>query len=207
MTWAVMPKCPRVSTRRCETRWIGVRRLADALAEPLQQRRLRQQPLTLLGVVEGERRVRLTGLAGRRPRPARAARPRRPRPRVPGAASRAAARRRSPAPPRARPRGAGCACSPPGRTRAAGDTAVRIRSKASLVGDSSGSTTCVGASSRRRAPSASAWLRAARPAAAPAAVTPLREWSAHCLQRRAGGQEHAGDEAARRPARPRRCAR
>ena len=45
---------------------------------------------------------------------------------------------------------------------------------------SSGSTTRVGAPRPGgRAPNASAWLRAARPAAAPAAATPLREWSAH----------------------------
>ena len=58
---------------------------------------------------------------------------------------------------------------------AAGVTDVRMRSEASRVGDSSRSTSRVPAVSLRRAPSASAWVRAARPALA----TPSRECVAH----------------------------
>ena len=58
---------------------------------------------------------------------------------------------------------------------AAGLMDVRMRSLASMVGDSSSSTTRVPAASLRRAPMASAWLRAARPALA----TPCLECAAH----------------------------
>ena len=57
----------------------------------------------------------------------------------------------------------------------AGRMEVCMRSAASMVADSNGSTTRVSAASLRRAPRASAWLRAAWPALA----TPCLEWVAH----------------------------
>ncbi len=61
------------------------------------------------------------------------------------------------------------------KSSSVGGTVVRMRSEASRVGDSSGPGTWVSMVSRRRAPNASAWSRAARRALA----TPARERAAH----------------------------
>ena len=209
MTCAGMLKLPRVATRRSETRAMASGRLAAALG-----RAAAGAPASgsshwrFSASCEGERHVRLAGAPLRRRRrcaPARAARRRRPRPPAPGAARRAAARlaedlrRRRRAVDEVRAGRLG-----PREVqfwRRPGDTDVRIRSLASMVGDSSSSTTRVSAPPLRRAPEGLGLAaRGRRPALAPRpclrVVRPL-------AQRRAGHQQDAGDERARRRGRPR----
>ena len=201
MTCAGMPKCPSVSTRRCGD-------LADR--RPATRRRSRRGAAGATASGSGHWRRSASAKASaasrrrRRPRPAAAAAQRellavvgarRPARARGSYGQRRAARRRSPAPSETPSMRCGVLrCSSRGVRTAAPPASTdgrASRSQASMVGDlvELARRGCA-AASRRRAPRASAWLRAARPAggARPcASASPTAE-------RRAGDQQHAGDE-------------